>query len=127
MEANLLPQSLDRVAEKVDALLPDRETLGMRAMVLLRQRPAPSRAAAVGGGATDRPQQLLEAAAAEDAPRAGVYSALQAEADAQLLMMDAFFGYSDRQATRRRRAIFSAKAFGVWVSLNVLDIFLANV
>ena len=41
-------------------------------------------------------------------------------------MMDAFFGYSDRQATRRRRAIFSAKAFGVWVSLNVLDIFLAN-
>ena len=103
-----------------------RQTLGMRAMVLLRQRPAPSRAAAVGGGATDRPQQLLEAAAAEDAPRAGVYSALQAEADAQLLMMDAFFGYSDRQATRRRRAIFSAKAFGVWVSLNVLDIFLAN-
>ena len=80
----------------------------------------------MGGGATDRPQQLLEAAAAEDAPRAGVYSALQAEADAQLLMMDAFFGYSDRQATRRRRAIFSAKAFGVWVSLNVLDIFLAN-
>ena len=104
-----------------------RQTLGMRAMVLLRQRPAPSRAAAVGGGATDRPQQLLEAAAAEDAPRAGVYSALQAEADAQLLMMDAFFGYSDRQATRRRRAIFSAKAFGVWVSLNILDIFLANV
>ena len=51
----------------------------------------------------------------------------QAEADAQLLMMDAFFGYSDRQATRRRRAIFSAKAFGVWVSLNILDIFLANV
>ena len=75
----------------------------------------------------DELREVPREAVQEDAPRAGVYSALQAEADAQLLMMDAFFGYSDRQATRRRRAIFSAKAFGVWVSLNILDIFLANV
>ena len=65
--------------------------------------------------------------AAEEQPReARVYAALASEAALHESLATAFFMCHDRWSTRRRRAKFTAKYFGLFVSLNMLDFLLTN-